>query len=243
MPTVRVGRLRLPVEPGAALRQGVSPSRRWREALERSGPTAQALPEDRATVLVSALDAALDKQGLLRRDALYRCAAEGPLDEALLIVMAWGLGATGRWNFMTPLVRKALQDSFLLLVHSRRAVVHGIDAGGLWDAHFGNGAPHGLGSIAFGSKWLHAVGYDRVETGPQPLVYDHNIWVGLSGCAGLSGWRKPTGRPRSNWLEWCSVADELAQDSDCGISAADVEVALFSHARNCTNDRDCMLRH
>lgn len=104
---VPIGAIDLPVAPEAAATQRVRISTRWREALTRTTPTAPALPPERVEHLTRALDEALDENGRLPRSVLYQRASAGPLDEAMLLVMAWGLGTTGRWNNLTPLVRRA----------------------------------------------------------------------------------------------------------------------------------------
>lgn len=242
MPKVSIGLMELSVQAGAAEAQKVKTSAHWSKALQRSSSTTPGLADDRTSMLVAALDAATDGDRILRRSALYEAAETGPLDEALLIVMAWGLGSSGRWNLMTRCVRQALHDqAFKTLGHSRASVNNGTDLEGLWDTHFGNRPPPGLGSVAFGSKWLHAVGYRHTE-GPKPLVYDVNVWCGLSSCAGLPGYRKPVG-PRSllreSWLKWCRLAHKKAEDSEASISASDIEVSLFSHAKRCVGGARC----
>ncbi len=101
---------------------------------------------------MGALTSSLDKRTFLRRHTLYERAADGPLDEALFTVMAWGLGTTGQWNFMTANTRKALRGRYESLARSRKAVAEGASLEGLWSAHFRNSAPPGLGSVSFGSK-------------------------------------------------------------------------------------------
>lgn len=111
----------------------------------------------------------------------------------------------------------------------------------LWTAHFNSRPPPGLGRVAFGSKWLHFVGY-RDFAGPKPLIYDENIYVALGSCAGLDGLAPAKGRPLQSWLLWCQLAHEAARQTGGEISEADIEVELFAHAQACGNDGSCSLR-
>ena len=227
---IRVGKLELAVEPGAAAAQAVPVSSRWRAALERSSSSAAPSPDQEADRLIEALTQASDTTSILRREVLYERAANAPLDEALLVVMAWGLGTTGQWNFLSTNTRRSLQGRYEDLQRTRAAIEEGTGLDGLWKVHF-SGAPPGLGSVSFGSKWLHAVGYRRVSGGAQPLVYDQNVHRGLTLGAQLDGFAEAKGVPRQSWLRWCELAHEAAEDAGPGVSAADVELAVFEYGK------------
>lgn len=231
MAEVKIGALRLEVTPGIAKEQPVRLSEHWQAALLRSTKSAPGLTEQHANRLVDALDRAADNDRKLKRATLRDWATTGPLDEAYLLVMAWGLGTTGHLGRGAYWARRALMNQYQHLTSSRMAVDEGVDISGLWKAHFSGQPPTGLGSVAFGSKWLYAVGYGRVHGDVEPLIYDNNIYVALTRLAKLSDYSPPHGRPDTSWRRWCEFASESAANAGGGISPEDVEVALFNYAK------------
>lgn len=231
MPKAQIGTLTIEIEPGFADRQLVRVSDRWRAGLLRSTKSAPGLHVDDVERLMGALERTAGQHRVLSRQTMRECAASGALDSAYLTVMAWGLGTSGYLGRGASWARKALSGSIEHLAASRIAVTDGATLSELWQVHFSRRPPTGLGSVAFGSKWLYAVGYGRVAGDVAPLIYDNNIYVALHKHAGLPGYAPAINRPYTSWIRWCTLASETADAVGHGVSAADVEVALFNFAQ------------
>lgn len=221
--TVQFGSLALPVQPGAADTQAPG----WRAATWVSN-LSKTLPPEHARHLVSNLRGAQP----LHRKALYELVYQD-LELAHTAVIVWGVGTTGNMQQIAPRLRRALAaGQSARLIASVRAAPHGIEA--LWDTHFSNSPPEGLGSTSYGSKWLHFAGWSgRLGDEPGPVIYDAVVWSGIRGCAALPDYAHPKGQQRSSWLAWCRLAHDGAKSVNGAASGADVELALFDHARNC----------
>lgn len=235
---VRLGRMALPVISGAAQAQRVEvPVGQWERALRNGLGSQPPQSAERAERILHQLDEDCENKHLLRH-RLCDLASAGAFERAFVAVMAWGIGTTGPWNRLGPLAMKALHGERVdNLRATRDAALAGADLEALWAAHRRSRPPQGLGQVSFGSKWLHFVGWEHQLVGsPPPLIYDANIQKGLVRCAGLDpdvfvaaqGSSALHGRA---WVEWCSAASTAAASAS-GVSAADVEVALFAHVRD-----------
>jgi hypothetical protein len=227
-----VGRLSLTVPVGYAAAQRIPFTSDWWATRMRSR-----LPRAVADHLVSSLTkrtiAGPDDARRIPRQALYDLAATGDTAAALFAVTAWGTGTNtlDRGRRARNLFDSIESGRHEHATHSLKAAPDGLDA--LWDAHFGGRTPQGFGQVSYGTKWLHAAGWDRVPAdGPQPVVFDQYVHRVLTRCAGIDlpypGVANST--TRAAWGEWCRAATGAATG---GLTAADVERAVFDHRRAC----------
>lgn len=228
---IEIGGLRLEVPVGYAAAQRVPwLSRRWATKLDDWG-----IERRRAAKLIHAVTKSTVPHGdgrAIPRAALRALSAAGDFEVAYFAVMAWGIGDRD-WFRMSRNVRLALESkSCGRLADTMDAVPEGL--GAMWDAHFAVARrPQGMGRVSYGSKWLYAAGFGRIPgAGPQPVVFDQFVHAALTRCGGfdLAYPSAPTTATRDAWIEWCSQADAAATG---GLSAEDVERAVFDHGRSC----------
>src|SRR5680860_363174 len=141
MPEAHIGTLTIEVDPGAADRQLVRVSDRWRAGLLRSTKSSPGLPVDDVERLTSALDQAAGEDRVLSRGTMRESARNSDLESAYLIVMAWGLGTSGYLGRGASWVRQALSGSVEHLAASRIAVTEGATLSELWQVHFSRRPP------------------------------------------------------------------------------------------------------
>ncbi|AXV10258.1 hypothetical protein DVS28_b0518 (plasmid) [Euzebya pacifica] len=200
---------------------------RLRSGLDRS--TADRLVSSLAKRTVAGADGRRD----IPRAALYDLARCGDTAAAQFAVAAWGTG--------TNALDRARQAGFLedSVASGRHAgmdrAVKAAPAGlaAMWDAHFTRPFPQGFGQASFGTKWLHAAGWEAVpDDGPRPVVFDKFVHRVLDVCAKipLPYPGPPSEAVRDGWMEWCQLATDAAVG---GLTAADVERAVFDHRRGC----------
>lgn len=236
-----VGRLRLRVAVGYAAAQRVEFTSGWWATTLRAG-----LDRPAADRLLSALAKRTVAGGAGRReiprDALYDLARRDDTAAAQFAVAAWGTGtnALDRARQARNLLSSVRSGRHEGMAAAVRAAPSGL--GAMWDAHFSRPVPQGFGQASFGTKWLHAAGWEVVpDDGPRPVVFDQYVHRVLATCAkvDLPYPGRPAGTVRDGWVEWCRIASEAATG---GLTAADVERAVFDHRRGCpahTGDGPC----
>ena len=232
-----IGRLRLRVAVGYADAQRVTFTSDWWAAKLRAGldrPTA-----DRLLSSVAKQTAAAGPDGprTIPRKGLYELARRGDTAAAQFGVTAWGTGTNtlDRGRQAANLLRSVRTGRHERMAAAVTAAPNGLAA--MWDAHFSRPVAQGFGQASYGTKWLHAAGWDAVpDQDPRPVVFDQFVHRVLDVCAGIDlpypG--RPTDAVRDGWIEWCRIATDAACH---GLTAADVERAVFDHRRSCAAHR------
>lgn len=222
------------MRPGAAAAQRIDwvPSR-WRRLTWDGGEEGKRVH--------AALDA--DFRCGVNREQLWALAGSGRdphLGHAAVLV--WGCGA--RVRSQPKRLAQSLREGYSgALTNVADAAAHGLEA--TWDALYRR-PPPGLGGVPFGSKWLHFAGWHRRPKGhPPPLILDQFVRASLTQCAGVSTPEpeRPTRKAKLAWIHWCQLAHSAAMAPlDAPVqppSSADVELALFEHARGGTGHEAC----
>ena len=199
-------------------------------------------PDDwRKWVPVDCVASDLVQSALIRKKDLYELAAtvrDGDDDAAVaglvIAVQAWGSGIAGqggdgrgpsRAASGLGLGRRSPNDRLVpaRLEAVRQAVaLSGKDVAAAWRS-LKRGPGHLPGwDEPFFTKLMHAAGYGQSGR-PWPLIFDGRVRSALSSIG-----RTPHGYGLADYMTYIQLADQWADQ--WGVSPAQVEYALFSHA-------------